>query len=85
MAALCEVQWCAAENKDYEDFKQRLLPLFDLYKANNYNYAKHILDIDAQFTTDTERNVITLTMSALGDIPIYYTLDDVVGSLPSRV
>ena len=23
MAALCEVQWCKPENKDYEDFKQR--------------------------------------------------------------
>jgi hexosaminidase len=80
MAALCEVQWCEAGNKDFEDFKQRLLPLLDLYKANNYNYAKHILDIETEFNTDTERNVITLAMSVLGDIPIYYTLD---GSEPT--
>ena len=80
MAALCEVQWSEAESKDYEDFKQRLLPLFDLYEANNYNFAKHILDIEAEFSTDTERNVVILTLSALGDMPIYYTLD---GSEPT--
>lgn len=80
MAALCEVQWCEAGNKDYEDFKQRLLPLFDIYKANNYNYAKHVLDIEAEFSTDTERNVITVALSAFGDIPMYYTFD---GSEPT--
>ena len=80
MAALCEVQWSEADSKDYEDFKQRLLPLFDIYEANNYNFAKHILDIEAEFSTDTERNVVILTLSALGDMPIYYTLD---GSEPT--
>ena len=81
MAALCEVQWCEPGCKDYEDFKQRLLPMFDLYEVYGYNYAKHILDIETEFNTDTERNVITLTMSALGDIPIHYTLD---GSEPTE-
>ena len=75
MAALCEVQWCEAGNKDFEDFKQRLLPMFDLYKVKEYNYAKHILDIEATFSTDTERNSISVTLSTLGDIPVYYTLD----------
>jgi hexosaminidase len=80
MAALSEVQWCEAGNKDFEDFKQRLLPLFNLYGVYGYNYAKHILDIDAEFNTDTERNVIALTLNVLGDMPIYYTLD---GSEPT--
>ena len=80
MAALCEVQWCEADNKDFEDFKQRLLPMFDLYNVKGYNYAKHILDIEAEFSTDTERNSISVALSVLGDIPIYYTLD---GSEPT--
>ena len=80
MAALCEVQWCEAGNKDFADFKQRLLPMFDLYKVKGYNYAKHILDIEAEFSTDTERNSISVSLNVLGDIPIYYTLD---GSEPT--
>ena len=80
MAALCEVQWCEADNKDFEDFKQRLLPMFDLYNVKGYNYAKHILDIEAEFSTDTERNSISVALSVLGDIPIHYTLD---GSEPT--
>ena len=80
MAALCEVQWCEADNKDFEDFKQRLLPMFDLYNVKGYNYAKHILDIEAEFSTDTERNCISVSLSVLGDIPIHYTLD---GSEPT--
>ena len=80
MAALCEVQWCEAGSKDFEDFKQRLLPMFDLYNVKGYNYAKHILDIEAEFSTDTERNSISVALSVLGDIPIHYTLD---GSKPT--
>ena len=80
MAALCEVQWCEADNKDFEDFKQRLLPMFDLYNVKGYNYAKHILDIEAEFSTDTERNCISVSLNVLGDIPIHYTLD---GSEPT--
>ena len=80
MAALCEVQWCEAGNKDFADFKQRLLPMFDLYKVKGYNYAKHILDIEAEFSTDTERNSISVSLNVLGNIPIHYTLD---GSEPT--
>ena len=80
MAALCEVQWCHPGGKDFEDFKQRLLPLFDIYDAKGYNYAKHLLDINARFTTDTVRNAISVALDVLGDIPVYYTLD---GSEPT--
>ena len=75
MAALCEVQWCKPENKDFENFRQRLLPLLKLYELNNYNYAKHILDIEPEFGTDTERGIITATLKVIDDTPIYYTLD----------
>ncbi len=80
MAALCEVQWCKPENKDYDDFKQRLFPLLNLYDLREYNYAKHILDIEPEFTTDTRRNIISVTLKVIDDTPIYYTLD---GSEPT--
>ena len=80
MAALCEVQWCNPEKKDFNDFKQRLMPLLKLYEVYDYNYAKHILDIEPEFSTDTERGVIVATLRVMDDTPIYYTLD---GSEPT--
>ena len=75
MAALCEVQWCNPEKKDFNNFKQRLMPLLKLYEVQGYNYAKHILDIEPEFGTDTERGVLTVTLKVVDDTPIYYTLD----------
>ena len=75
MAALCEVQWCKPENKDFNNFKQRLMQLLKLYEVYGYNYAKHILDIEPEFGTDTERGVITAALKVIDDTPIYYTLD----------
>ena len=80
MAALCEVQWCKPENKDFNDFKQRLLSLLKLYDKKQYNYAKHILDIEEEFGVDTEKGVITVNLKTLDGIPVYYTLD---GSEPT--
>lgn len=81
MAALCEVQWCNPENKDYNDFKQRIIPLVELYDIKGYNYAKHIFDVNATFTTDTLKNAIVVTLSTIDSRPIYYTTD---GSEPTE-
>ena len=80
MAALCEVQWCKPENKDFNDFKQRLLPLIKLYEKKQYNYAKHILDIEEEFNTDVENGAIIVSLKTLDNTPVYYTLD---GSEPT--
>lgn len=81
MAALCEVQWCKPENKDLEDFKQRIIPLVELYDIKGYNYAKHIFDVNATFTTDTTKNCIIAELSTIDGRPIYYTTD---GSEPTE-
>ena len=81
MAALCEVQWCKPENKNFEEFKQRLLPLIGIYEKYGYNYAKHILDIEEKFITDTEKGAIVIEFKTLDNLPIYYTLD---GSEPTE-
>lgn len=75
MAALCEVQWCKPANKDYEDFKKRLISLVNIYDLEGYNYAKHIFDVNATFTADTVKNAIVVTLNTIDNSPIYYTLD----------
>lgn len=81
MAALCEVQWCKPENKDYEDFKQRIIPLVELYDIKGYNNAKHIFDVNATFTTDTTKNCVIAELNTIDGRPIYYTTD---GSEPTE-
>ena len=80
MAALCEVQWSKPENKDYEDFKKRLLNLIDLYDVHNYNYAKHLFEVFATFSTNLKENAVMVNLSTIDNVPIYYTLD---GSEPT--
>ncbi|MBR5476345.1 MAG: family 20 glycosylhydrolase [Bacteroidaceae bacterium] len=80
MAALCEVQWSEPENKDYEDFKKRLLNLIDLYDIHNYNYAKHLFEVFATFSTNLKENAVMVNLSTIDNVPIYYTLD---GSEPT--
>lgn len=44
IAALCETQWMKPEQKNYESFLKRMEPLIEIYKSNNYNYAKHAFE-----------------------------------------
>lgn len=81
MAALSEVQWCKPANKNYEDFKKRLLTLIDIYDLEGYNYARHILDVEASFVADTVENCIVANLRTIDGSPIYYTLD---GSEPTE-
>ena len=80
MAALCEVQWCNPASKNLDDFKQRLLPMVDMYDVKGYNYAHHLFDIEGVITTDTVQNAVVVTLRTIDDAPIHYTLD---GSEPT--
>lgn len=40
LAAMCEVQWCSPDNKDFDQFMARLTRLTQIYDAAGYNYAK---------------------------------------------
>lgn len=44
LAALSEVQWCAAENKDFERFRDCMEHIRDIYDALGVNYARHLFD-----------------------------------------
>ena len=75
MAALCEVQWSMPERKNYDDFRQRLLPMIEMYDLKGYNYACHVLDVEAEVTIDTVANAVVVTLNTIDGSPIYYTLD----------
>ena len=68
------------ENKNYEDFKKRLLNLIDIYDIHQYNYAKHLFEVVATFSTDIENNAVMVNLSTIDNTPIYYTTD---GSEPT--
>lgn len=80
-AALSEVQWTQPDKKNYEDFKKRLPALIKIYEANGYNYAKHVFDVEADISTDTQTGEISVNLFTIDDAPIYYTLD---GSQPTE-
>ena len=81
MAALSEVQWTQPEKKNYEDFRNRLMPLLNLYKLDSINYSKAMFDIKANYTTqpaasgEPGQGHIVVEMSTIDNAPIYYTLD----------
>ena len=75
MAALSEIQWSAADKKDYENFLSRLPQLISLYDVKNYNYATHAFDITARLVPNTEEEVLDVTFKTIDNCPIYYTLD----------
>lgn len=75
MAALAEVQWTQPEKKDFKDFTKRLARLMKFYQRDGFNYAKHVFDLKADFTPDTDKKAVTITLSTIDDAPIYYTLD----------
>ncbi|MDE6715047.1 MAG: family 20 glycosylhydrolase, partial [Muribaculaceae bacterium] len=81
MAALAEVQWSDPEKKNYEDFKRRLPQIIKHYNNLGYNYAKHIYNVTVDFENVPEEKAARVTLTTLGDAPIYYTLD---GSEPTE-
>src|SRR3712207_9428724 len=79
-AALAEVQWTMPDKKNYEDFLSRLPRLIEWYDAEEYNYAKHVFDVKAEFTPNTEDGTLDVTLVTVDNAPIHYTLD---GSEPT--
>lgn len=75
MAALAEVQWCAPEQKNYDEFLKRLPRLMAIYNLEGYNYAKHLLDVEAKFVPNSSEGVLDVFLSTIDGAPIHYTLD----------
>lgn len=74
-AALCEIQWSGADQKDYDSFKTRLPKMVDLYDVYGFNYATHAFDVRGVIVPDVEKGQLDVTLSTIDNSPIYYTLD----------
>lgn len=75
LAALSEVQWTMPERKNYKDFLKRLPKMLSIYDHYGYNYAKHIFDVACRYSVNVEKGSLEVSLSTLGNDPIYYTLD----------
>ncbi|MBO4955850.1 MAG: family 20 glycosylhydrolase [Muribaculaceae bacterium] len=83
LAALSEVQWLSPEQKNYEEFTQRLPRLIDHYRALDYNFATHIFDIQGGLVSDFTKNKIVADLRTIDKAPIHYTIDGSVPTLES--
>lgn len=75
LAALSEVQWTMPERKNYKGFLKRLPKMLSIYDHYGYNYAKHIFDVACSYSVNVEKGSLEVSLSTLGNDPIYYTLD----------
>ena len=75
LTALSEVQWTMPERKNYKDFLKRLPKMLSIYDHYGYNYAKHIFDVACSYSVNVEKGSLEVSLSTLGNDPIYYTLD----------
>lgn len=80
LAALCEVQWSKPEQKNYSDFLKRIPNLVEIYNLYNYNYARHLFDVSADFSSNTKNGTVDVKLLTLDKAPIHFTLD---GSEPT--
>ncbi|ADV44736.1 glycoside hydrolase family 20 protein [Bacteroides helcogenes] len=74
-AALAEIQWSNPTKKNYENFLTRLPQLINIYTAEGYNYATHVFDVTADFSTNAASGSVDVRMKTIDHAPIHYTLD----------
>jgi len=76
IGALAEMQWCLPEQKDYENWVLREYRMTKLYDLYDWNYAKHIFDLEVKITPVVEEGFINVNISKLVDGDIVYVIDD---------
>jgi hexosaminidase len=73
-AAVAELGWSTPERRHWPDFVQRLVPMFDRYRALDIDYADSVYGVAAHFSAGAGGiRVILSNQAAAGEIR--YTLD----------
>ncbi len=81
MSALAEVVWSPSSQKDFKDFKNRLIAHFLLLDKKGINYSKSIFEVKTLLAPNEKNNGIILSLESLSkEGEILYGLE---GSNPS--
>ena len=75
LAALSEVQWCAADRKDWKRFQEAAYKFCQIYKTMGYNYATHIFQVKAEVEAQPAEKKIMVTLDAPDCAQIKYSLN----------
>ncbi|MBG6130311.1 hexosaminidase [Aquimarina sp. EL_43] len=77
LAALSEAVWSAKNQKDWDDFSNRMINMFQRYEFLGINYAKSSYLIRPEVETNLEKKSVSLTLqSEYTDADIRYALND---------
>ena len=74
MMALSEVVWSAPENKNFKDFKKRLLFFMKRLEHLEINYSNHLFELNGKIQTQGDQTTLTLKSATEGK-RIRYTSD----------
>lgn len=80
MAALAEVVWTPAKEKNWPDFQRRIHEHFQIYKALGYNYSPGSYKVNVVVKSSTRSGFKVALQSEIYQPEIRYTLD---GSRPT--
>lgn len=80
LAALCELGWTNPARHDFRAFMNRLYRLIPIYDKQRYSYSRHVFQITESYQADTLQGNLKVSLSTIGERPIFYTLD---GSNPN--
>ena len=85
LAALCEVQWCQPEVKNWDRFFDSADDFCAIYDVMGYDYGKHLFDAMGDVRVNKDKGCVEVVLDAQGDTPIRYTLDGSEPTLESPV
>ncbi|MGL4956409.1 MAG: glycoside hydrolase family 20 protein [Bacteroidales bacterium] len=85
LAALSEIAWTAPEKKNWTDFLKRLTNLFAIYERENWNTAKHLMEVGLTTNPNMETGTVDISLATLGSASIYYSLDGSEPTLQSNL
>ena len=80
MGALAEIAWSYPEPRDFSAFLPRMNRLAALYKRLGYNASERLFDVTMSTASDFDRKEVLVSLHAVDDAEIRYTLD---GSEPT--